>query len=149
MIPWRQLLMATALATVTLIEVPAYAQQIVQIGRDSSERKAILDVARAPIERRLGIKVVFVVGRITTYGSWAFAALHPRNAAGNRIDYRQTRYAKDFISDQDSDHFGVLLQRKGGAWALVESAFLPTDVYWIEWQKKYKLPEALFMTGAD
>jgi hypothetical protein len=28
---------------------------------------------------------------------------------------------------------------------MVEEAFLPTDVVWEEWQKKYKLPRALFL----
>jgi hypothetical protein len=30
------------------------------------------------------------------------------------------------------------------AWAIVEEAFLPTDVVWVEWEKKYKLPRELF-----
>jgi hypothetical protein len=118
----------------------------VQIERDSPERKAILDVARVPVERRLGIKVVFVVERMTLFGVWAYAAMHPRDAAGNRIDYRRTLFAKDFDPEQDSDFVGVLLRRNGAAWSLVEEAFLPTDVFWEEWETKYKLPRALFLT---
>lgn len=101
---------------------------------------------RAPVERRLGIKVVFVVDRIAVFGDWAFASLHPRDAAGNRIDYRRTRIANDFDPEQDSDLAGTLLRRKGAAWSVVEEAFLPTDVYWEEWETKYKLPRALFLS---
>lgn len=147
MISRRHLLMTAAAALAVMpAGAPVFALAVVQIGRDSPERKAILDVARGPVERRLGIKVVFVVARMAVYGEWAYAALRPRDAAGNRIDYRRTLFAKDFDPEQDSDHYGVLLRRNGGAWSLAEEAFLPTDVYWEEWETKYKLPRALFLT---
>jgi hypothetical protein len=66
--------------------------------------------------------------------------------SGNRIDYRRTRIAKDFDPEQDSDLAGALLRRKDAAWSVVEEAFLPTDVYWEEWETKYKLPRALFFS---
>jgi hypothetical protein len=143
MLSRRRLLMLMAAVS---LHTPAHAQQILQIGRDSPERKIILDVVRASVERTLGIKAVFVVDRITVFGDWAFASVHPRNEAGNRIDYRRTRIAKDFDPEQDSDHAGALLRRKDAAWSVVEEAFLPTDVYWEEWEIKYKLPRALFLS---
>ena len=144
MLSRRRLLMLMAVAA--SLHTPAYAQQILQIGRDSPERKAILDAVRASVERTLGIKVVFVVDRIAVFGNWAFASVHPRNEAGSRIDYRRTRIAKDFDPEQDSDLAGALLRRKDAAWSVVEEAFLPTDVYWEEWETKYKLPRALFLS---
>jgi hypothetical protein len=147
MVSRRQLLIVmAAVAAATSVRTPAYAQQVVHIARDAPERMAILDVARVPVERRLGIKVVFVVERMTLFGDWAYAAMHPRDAAGNRIDYRRTLFAKDFDPEQDSDFVGVLLRRNGASWSLVEEAFLPTDVFWEEWETKYKLPRALFLT---
>jgi len=145
MISRRRWLMLTA-AVAASVRTPAYAQQILQIGRDSPERKLILDAVRASVERTLGIKVIFVVDRMTVFGEWAFASLHPRDAAENRIDYRRTLIAKDFDPEQDSDLAGALLRRKGAAWTVVEEAFLPTDVYWEEWETKYKLPRALFLS---
>src|SRR5208283_910868 len=133
-------------AVATSVRTSAYAQQILQIGRDSPERKLILDAVRASVERTLGIKVIFVVDRMTVFGEWAFASLRPRYAAGNRIDYRRTLIAKDFDPEQDGDLAGALLRRKGAAWTVVEEAFLPTDVYWEEWETKYKLPRALFLS---
>lgn len=144
MVSRRQMMMVMAAAT--SIGAPAYAQQVMHIARDAPERMAILDMARIPVERRLGIKVVFVVERMTLFGDWAYAAMHPRDAAGNRIDYRRTLFAKDFDPEQDSDFVGVLLRRNGAAWSLVEEAFLPTDVFWEEWETKYKLPRAMFLT---
>lgn len=94
----------------------------------------------------LGIKVVFVVGRIRVFGDWGFASLQPRDAAGNRIDYRRTHIANDFDPEQDSDLVGALVRRQGGSWTLVESALLPTRVYWEEWEQKYKLPRAIFLS---
>ncbi len=87
-----------------------------------------------------------MVDRMTVFDEWAFASLHPRNATGNRIDYRRTLIAKDFDPEQDGDLAGALLRRKGAAWTVVEEAFLPTDVYWEEWETKYKLPRALFLS---
>jgi hypothetical protein len=145
MLSRRRLLMLMA-AVAASLHTPAHAQPILQIGGDSPERKVILDAVRASVERTLGIKVVFVVDRITVFGDWAFASVHPRNEAGNRIDYRRTRIAKDFDPEHDSDLAGALLRRKDAAWSVVEEAFLPTDVYWEEWEAKYKLPRALFFS---
>ena len=32
------------------------------------------------------------------------------------------------------------------ATSVVDEALLPTDVYWEDWQTKYKLPRALFLS---
>ncbi len=122
-------------------------KEIVEIEKGSPERKAILDVVRASVERRLGIKVIFVVERLAVYGDWAYADLHPRTEAGKRIDYRRTRYAKHYIPDLDSDAVDVLLRRDGTSWSIVQEAFLPTDVVWEEWVKTYNVPRELFLPG--
>lgn len=142
MVSRRQLLIILVGAAASL-SAPANAQ-IILIERGSPERTAILDVVRASVQRRLGIKVVFQVERLAVFGDWAFAGLRPRTDAGSRIDYRRTLYAKDFDPEQDSDTVDVLLRRKGAAWTIVEEAFLPTDVVWEEWERKYKLPRELF-----
>lgn len=122
----------------------AHAQQVVLVERGSPQRKIILDAVRAPVERWLGIRVIFLVERLAIFGDWAYADLRPRNEAGKRIDYRRTRIAKDFDPEQDSDTLGFLLRRNGASWSVVEDALLPTDVFWEEWQQKYKLPRELF-----
>jgi hypothetical protein len=123
----------------------ADAQRVVHIERGSPERTAILEVVRASLERRLGIKVIFVVERLAVFGNWAYAGLHPRTEAGHRIDYRRTRYARDYHPDLDSDLVIVLLQRSGASWSIEQEAFLPTDVVWEEWMKDYGLPRRLFL----
>ena len=143
MVSRRQLLIIMAGAAVA-INAPAYAQ-IALIERGSPERTAILDVVRASVQRRLGIKVIFQVTRLAVFGAWAFAGLRPRTETGGRIDYRRTLIAKGFDPEQDSDTVHVLLRRQGAAWAIVEEALLPTDVVWVEWEKKYKLPRQLFL----
>jgi hypothetical protein len=141
----RQLLMVMAAAvTVPWLGAPTAAQPIVEIERGASARTAILDVVRASVQRRLGIKVIFQVGRLAVFGDWAFAAVRPRTETGNRIDYRRTLYAKNYEPDLDSDTVDVLLRRDRTSWSIVEEAFLPTDVVWEEWQEKYKLPRELF-----
>src|SRR5450631_2419650 len=110
MVSRRRMMMVMAAAT--SIGAPAYAQEVMHIARDAPERMAILDVARIPVERRLGIKVVFVVERMTLFGDWAYAAMHPRDAAGNRIDYRRTLFAKDFDPEQDAGRRGLPADRR-------------------------------------
>ena len=144
MLSRRTMFAVLALAAVFPIGSAA-AQPIVLIERGAPERKAILDVVRVPVERRLGIKVIFEVERLAVFGDWAFAEVHPRTEAGGRIDYRRTRYARDYISDLDSDLVLALLHRSGASWAIVQEAFLPTDVVWEEWVKSYKLPRRLFL----
>ena len=133
-------------AATAWLTASAQAQQIVLVARESPERKIILDAVRAPVERWLGIRVIFVVERLAIFGDWAYAALRPRTEAGKRIDYRKTRIAKDFDPEQDSDTLGFLLRRNGASWSVVEDALLPTDVFWEEWEQKYKLPRGLFFT---
>lgn len=144
---WKAVALVLCLlaAPAMVLDAPAYAQQIVEIQKGSPERKAILDVVRASVERRLGIKVIFVAERLAVYGDWAYAGLHPRTEAGKRIDYRRTLYAKDYIPDLDSDAVDVLLRRDGSSWSIVQEAFLPTDVVWEEWVKTYSLPRGLFL----
>ncbi len=139
------MLVLAAAAPVQELNEPALAQAVPQVERSSPQRKAILDTVRSSVERRIGIKIIFVVQRIAMYGDWAFTDVHPRTQDGTRIDYRKTRYAKDYIPDLDSDTVDVLLRKKDGSWSIVEEAFLPTDVVWENWQRKYSLPRRLFL----
>jgi len=144
MVSRRKLLIVLA-GTAAALVTPSRAQQVALIARGTPERTAILDVVRASVQPRLGIKVVFQVERLAVFGDWAFAGLRPRTEAGGRIDYRRTLIAKGFDPEQDSDTIHVLLRRQGTAWAIVEEALLPTDVVWVEWEKTYKLPRQLFL----
>lgn len=141
----RRTVLAILTSTAVIPAMRASAQSIVLVPRGSPERKAILDVVRVPVERRLGIKVIFEVERLAVFGDWAFAEVHPRTEAGGRIDYRRTRYARDYVPDLDSDLVLALLRRSGASWVVVQEAFLPTDVAWEEWVKSYKLPRRLFL----
>ncbi|MBI5265576.1 MAG: hypothetical protein HY852_27595 [Bradyrhizobium sp.] len=136
--------MIAALALLAALK-PARAEQVILIDRASPERKPMLDAVRAPVEQRLGIRVIFVVERLAVSGDWAFAEVHPRTEAGARINYRQTRYARNYIPDQDSDLVLALLRRAGRSWVVVQEAFLPTDVVWEDWVKTYRLPRRLFL----
>lgn len=141
----RRTVLAILTSTAVIPAMRASAQSIVLVPRSSPERKAILDVVRVPVERRLGIKVIFEVERLAVFGDWAFAEVHPRTEAGGRIDYRRTRYARDYVPDLDSDLVLTLLRRSGASWVVVQEAFLPTDVAWEEWVRSYKLPRRLFL----
>lgn len=141
----RRSVLAVLVLTAASAATRAEAQPVILVPRGAPERKAILDVVRMPVERRLGIKVIFEVQRLAIVGDWAFAEVRPRTEAGGRIDYRRTRYARDYVPDLDSDLVLTLLRRSGASWTIVQEAFLPTDVVWEEWVKTYRLPRRLFL----
>lgn len=96
----RRWLTGSAVLALVVVAAPALAQRIVQIERSSPERKAILDVALVPVERMLGINVVFVVKRLAVFGDWAFAdlALAPRRVAESTTAAPATRVTISPIS---------------------------------------------------
>jgi hypothetical protein len=70
--------------------------------------------------------------------------VQPQRPGGGAIDWRRTRHREAFESDTFGNTSFALLQRLNGRWVLQETAIGPTDVAWVEWQERYRLPETLF-----
>ena len=92
--------LATTLSAQTAYEPP----------KGSPERKAILDALRAPIERDLKQKIVFVADNFKVQGSWAFIGGTPQGANGESPNYRGTRYYDAFESGAFDNNFFALLR---------------------------------------
>lgn len=109
----------------------------------SPERKAILDVIRAVVERDLRQKVVFKVGLLNVAGNWAAARVTPIRPNGNDIDYRKTKYRED---DEDGSFDGegeALLRRRGSEWSLVKWRFGASDTELSMWIEELGAPASL------
>jgi hypothetical protein len=139
----RSSVLAFALLTLLGI-VPAAAQAIVSPPKGSPLRAEVLNALRPVVEKETGGRVVFAVHALNVMGEWAYADVEPLQPNGSKVDWRKTKFRRDFEADMFSGLVLALLRKQGGSWQVVEIAVGPTDVAWIEWQKQHKLPEALF-----
>ncbi len=108
------------------------------------ERTAILDAARAPVVKRLGKPVKFVVRRLERQGDWAFLIAAMQDESGRPISYVGTPLASAEAEGMVSKDYAALLRRSGGQWRVVDDALGPTDVAWADWPEKHGAPRALF-----
>ena len=112
----------------------------------SPQRKAILDGLRVPVEMKLGFPVIFVVSELRVAGHYAFLLGKPYHAGSRApVDWRKTPFREEFESDVFSGEIVALLEEGAqGAWAPIELVWGPTDVCYLDWPEKHRLPKALF-----
>lgn len=122
----------------------AFAQTAKTPAKNSSERTAILNAARVPVEKELKQKVQFSIQTIKTQGVWAFINGEPQNASGGEPNYKNTPYQEAIDGGAFDNNFQVLLKKTGGKWKVVTYAIGCTDVCWLGWDKKFKAPSAIF-----
>ena len=122
----------------------ATAQPVVSPPKGSPLRTEVLNALRPVVEKETGGRVVFAVHALNVMGEWAYADVEPLQPNGSKVDWRKTKFRRDFEADMFSGLVLALLRKQGAGWNVVEIAIGPTDVAWIEWQKQHKLPEALF-----
>jgi hypothetical protein len=122
----------------------AAAQQIVSPSRGAPLRSQVLDALRPTAAKETGGPVIFVVKVLNVMGDWAYVEAEPKRPGGEAVDWRKTRFREAYAADAFSGLVLALLRNKGGRWTVSEHIVGPTDVAWIEWQRQYKLPEALF-----
>ena len=139
----KRLLLALFLVA-AMSGVACHAQPVTTPERGSSLRADVLDALRPVIEKETGGPVQFVITVMHVMGNWAYVDAKPQRPDGRAIDWRATKYRKDYEADVFSGLVLALLRRQGGRWTVVDTFIGPTDVAWYEWVKKYKLPEAFF-----
>lgn len=111
--------------------------------RGSPVRAAIMDSVRIPVERELGPPVLLTVTALNVEGTWAFASVKAIRPDG-KLDWSRTRHARAMASGAMSDSILALLRANGDQWSVVEFALGPTDVPWISWSAKYRIPQKFF-----
>lgn len=105
-----------------------------------TERRAVLNAARPPVQRDLKQPVEFVVHTIRVCDNWAFVIADMQKSGGSQIDWSNT------VCSGDVSHLvGALLNRSAGkAWVVKTYALCPTDVPWVDWAEAYDAPPALW-----
>jgi hypothetical protein len=131
------------LATVMWIGIAA-AQPVVSPPKGSTQRADILGALRPVIEKEVGGQIVFVVHALNVMGTWAYVSAEPRRPDGGSVDWRATKFRRDVEADMFSGLVLALLRRQKGSWNVAEYVIGPTDVSWVEWVEKYRIPEGLF-----
>lgn len=120
------------------------AQAVEHPEKGSTERAAILDTLRPPVEQKLKQKVVFVVNTINVLGNWVFVDGRLRTPDGKVPNWKNTPYAQAAQYGAQSDGISALLRRSGNGWRITTYAIGCTDVCYVDWWKRYKAPKAVF-----
>ncbi|MEL7047413.1 MAG: hypothetical protein AAFO75_00370 [Pseudomonadota bacterium] len=128
----------------TAIATPVFANTFETPKRGSAERQAIMDAVRAPVEKQLGPRVVFVVHQLRVGTDWAFLSGRPQRPSGAPIDYALTPYAEDYRAGIFDDGVAALLQRGEGVWRVRALSIGHTDVVWATWPEDFGAPRGVF-----
>ncbi len=109
-----------------------------------AERRAITDTLRAPVEKQLKQKVVFKIDHLKVQADWAFLRGVPRKPDGAALDYKGTPYQEAMDAGAFDDGIVALLRKRKGGWQVVRFVVGATDVPYVDWDKKYRAPSAIF-----
>lgn len=138
----------TAVATpTTSAEAPAGVDTSVEDApmhtpkRGSSEREAILNVLREPVEQKLRQKVIFKVQTMNVKGDFAFVQAQPLTP---KIDYSTTPYKEAVANGAFDDRVDALLHYGDGAWRVMTYDIGSTDVEYDGWDATYGAPSEIF-----
>ncbi|MBC8104318.1 MAG: hypothetical protein H7Z41_17215 [Cytophagales bacterium] len=111
----------------------------------SAERRQITDALRVPVAKALKQKVVFEIRRLKVLQGWAFLDGAPRQPGGKPINYEKTPYAEAKKEGAFDDGVVALLKRSPrGKWTVVTYALGATDVPYVDWDRRYRAPRAIF-----
>lgn len=130
------------------VVIAAYSSIVAQSAytpeKGSTERTAILNALRIPVERDLKQKIVFAADHFKVQGNWAYLSGAPQTSSGGRPNYRNTKY-RDAVDSEAFDHnFFALLKKTGGKWKVTVYAIGCTDVCFADWPSEFKAPKAIF-----
>lgn len=127
---------------VAACSIAAGAQAVYTPANGSAERAAILAALRAPVEKTMKQKIVFVTRTFNVQGNWAFVSGEPLTPAGKKPSLKGTVFEGE--EDMFDDNFFGLLRKRNGRWRVVTSALGCTDVCYADWWSRYRAPKAIF-----
>lgn len=110
----------------------------------SAERKAIVDALREPVQQELKKKAIFKIDHLRVQGNYAFLRGVPLQPDGSPMNYADTPYQQAIADEIFDDGICALLKKEGGRWQVVTYVIGATDVPWVDWDKRFKAPAAIF-----
>ena len=141
----RRQVLPVPLAIVGAIVWPLAAPaQVLLPPAGSALRKQILDALRPAVMQEIGGEIEFVVNELRVLQQWAYVNARPQRPGGQPIDWRATKYRRDWEQDMMSDLVLALLRRQGESWQVIKCVIGPTDVVWGDWIRSFNLARALF-----
>ena len=108
------------------------------------ERKAITDALRSPVEKELKKRVIFKIDHLKVHNGWAFLRGVPLQSDGKPMSYKGTPHQQAIDEGAFDDGVCALLRKDGTEWRVVTYVIGATDVPYVEWDKEYKAPSAIF-----
>lgn len=136
--------LSISLSVILFLSCAAFAQKVSEPEKGSTERTAVLNALRVPVEKALKQKIQFSVQMIRVQGNWAFVNGEPQNSSGEKPDYSNTEFQEAMDEGMFDNNFQALLKKTGGKWKVVTYAIGCTDVCYATWWKDYKAPKAVF-----
>lgn len=134
-----------SLLIVLILASAALAQKVYIPGKDSAERKAILNALRVSVEKELKQKISFKIDTFNVQGAWAFLSGEPQNAAGtDQPNYKRTIYQKAIDEEMFDNNFFAVMKKSGKQWTVITYAIGCTDVCYMTWAEDYNAPKAIF-----
>lgn len=127
-----------------LCSASAFSQAVHTPEKGSTERTAILDALRGPVERELKQKIIFVAEHFNVSGNWAFIGGTPQTPDGGQPDYGGTPYQQAKEAGMFDDNVFAVLKLTAGKWKVVTYRIGCTDVCYADWWRRYKAPKAIF-----
>jgi len=113
-------------------------------GRGTPERQLITDALRQPVEKHLKTRVIFKIDLLKVQNGWAFLRATPQQPNGDAIDYHGTVYQTAIDAGAFDNSVVALLRKRGRKWQVVRYVIGATDVPYVDWDKKYHAPTAIF-----
>ena len=110
----------------------------------STEQATILKALSVPVSKDLKQKITFSTRAVNVQGNWAFVAGQARNDKGDEPNWKLTEYQKRIDVDAFEDNLFALLKQKNGKWSVITYMIGCTDVCYLDWNKQYKAPKAIF-----
>ena len=125
----------------------AWAKDSITYPKPGSEvRKQICNAFRIPMTQQVnGQKIVFVIHRLAVLNkNTAFIFCSIQRANGKSVDWKNSKlkeaYEEGFF---DNSHSGLLRKNSQGKWVVVDYIVGMTDVGYMNWPKKHKVPKKL------
>ena len=112
--------------------------------KGSPERKAILEALRLPVEKKLNQQVIFKIDHFKVQNGWAFLLATPQKPDGSTPDYRGTVYQDAVEAGSFDNGVVALLHNVNGKWKVINYVIGATDVPYVDWDKTYRAPRAIF-----
>lgn len=122
----------------------AQAQKVWTPKAGSAERQAVLDAARAPVEKDLRQSVLFELKTLRVTPQWAFVWGKPVRPDGRPVDYARSIYGEQSKSGAFDNAAAVLLVRTEGGWSVVTYSVGFTDEVWETWDEEFGAPAWLW-----